>query len=155
MELFTPTARARLVSEMFRHGVDLPEGLMTKAFRVLNEAMEATEIKFFSHKGFVKQQKEVVDHGIRIAAARETLTIAQMLTREKEQDGGTHTVAMEYDEKKAVLRLVVTAGGDVATEINVRSVAQKAFGPSDIPTVTVEESLDDKLKKILLDEIVE
>jgi|SRR5262245_8786661 len=105
-EILTPYARTHLVSEIMGQGVELPQDLLTKAFRALDEALVAVETKFFSYKGIVRSQKEVPDHTTRLAAAKDVFTIAQLIQREKEAPSEEHYTAMEYDERAGVLRLI-------------------------------------------------
>lgn len=161
MDIFTPAARARIVQEMFSSGIEVPQGMISRALAVLDEAMAANQIKFFAHKGYVKSQKVVPDYTVRVAGAKETLTIAQMLSREREAPPEQQAVAMEYDPRSGVLRLVVGTPGALTEGVEVSTVprgnVRQAFGPSDVPPLA-EGKLDDillgdlKAKRIVLDE---
>jgi len=121
--IFTPAARARIVEELFSGGVEIPSGLLSKAFQVLDAGMAATETKFFSYKGYVKSREVVVDHQTRLAASKEVFSIATLLTREKDPPKVDGTVAMEFDNNTGVLRIVVGAGG-AAQALPVSTIRQ-------------------------------
>jgi len=178
--IFTNGARARIVEELFARGVSVPEDLLTRAFTVLHEGLEATETRFFSHKGYVKSREVVVDHVTRLAAAKEVFTVATLYTREKEAPKDEKTVAMEFDENTGVLRMVVGGASGPHTALQVSTVRQpKTLSPVErtveqldtllgrpgehVPTKVprlkprsaLDEILSGDLKQVISDEIVD
>lgn len=68
--LQNPVVKSHVVAELDRAGATL--GATAK---VIAEAHEAKEIKFFSYEGVVRDQREVVDHSTRLRAAELNLEV--------------------------------------------------------------------------------
>lgn len=63
--LHTPQARVYMANYLDKAGATVE-----KAARVISEAMDAMETKFFSFEGRVCDERDVVDHGTRLGAAQ-------------------------------------------------------------------------------------
>lgn len=97
--------------------VAIPPELLSKVFKNLNEQLDAKETKFFSNNGIVTDDKEVVAYEVRQRAQDQILKIAGAYARERDERPGTPTMALEVDQAKGIIRLVIGGGeNNVALE---------------------------------------
>src|SRR5678815_4872963 len=88
-----------------------PKDLVKRAFRKLEEQLEAKRTKFFTYRGEVIQQVDVADNNVQQNAADKILSAAGIYARDRDSKPPAPAIAMEYDAVTGVLRLVI--GGSV------------------------------------------
>lgn len=134
--------------------------LLPTAIAVTREKLSAKQIKHFSHKGIVRDERIVDDHDIQLKAADQIYAMSGIYVRERDDVRSTPTVALEYDPKSGVMRLVIA--GDAGEEamlscsedITPIDTTQLAL-PLDHGRPPSDGKVSDKTWDILLDEEVE
>lgn len=66
--------------------------LVKKMVQRLEEGLDAKETKFFAHEGKVQDQRNVVDHGTRAGAIKQTMELFDILRSRSDAEGGGRPV---------------------------------------------------------------
>src|SRR3990167_1776204 len=90
-------------------GVVPPTGLVTKAFRNLDRALDATVMKFFAHEGCVLDERELHDHDAQARARDQVFSIAGLYAPRSAAPTAL-AVAVEIDPVSGVIRVVAGHG---------------------------------------------
>lgn len=96
----------RVRSEMLR-GLLIPRDIVNEALKVTYNKLKATETKFFSNKGVVRDMKVVEDHATQLAAADQIYSLSGLYARERVPVQQTPGVALEVDPLTGVIRIVI------------------------------------------------
>ena len=95
------------VRERLWRSAAIPEALLHKAIKRLDEQLDATHTKFFTFQGEVKGQTELVDNAARLSAIDKVLSVAGAYQKEKEVNQGDRAVAMEIDPETGRFKIIV------------------------------------------------
>ena len=87
--------------------VAIPEDLVEQALKVTHAKLFAKRIKYFSRKGVVTDERVVDDHATQLQAADQIYSLASLYARERDAIQPNNGVAIEFDQARGVLRIVV------------------------------------------------
>lgn len=146
--------------------VAIPEDLVEQALKVTHNKLFAKRIKYFSRKGVVTDERVVEDHSVQLAAADQIYSLASLYARERDAIQPNNGVAIEFDQERGVLRIVV---GDTRpaehTQIQVVPAIVETTPKElvethtngDVPTQYIPRALQPDAFdwKVLTDEVVE
>jgi hypothetical protein len=118
------------IREAMLQEVKIPAELINESLRATREALDAKETKFFTYKGVITAQHEVIDHVARLRAADQAYNIADMYAKDRDQKE-TPSVALEVDSVTGVVRLVV--GGGALDSSPTSPALTQAAAPVSIP----------------------
>lgn len=113
--------------------VHVPSALITKALRVSEDALSATEVKYFTHRGLVTDERHVKNHSARLAAADQIYNIAGVYIREKDKVSTVPTVAFEVNPTTGVVKFIIGAnlqpnGGNHAALEELKTLSSLSEG---------------------------
>ena len=141
--------------------VAIPEDLVEQALKVTHDKLFAKRIKYFSRKGVVTDERVVEDHTVQLQAADQIYSLASLYARERDAIQPNNGVAIEFDQERGVLRIVV---GETRQngEQSTRSIRESTLIPQEALVVSppmrrVEASAPKDVFdwKVLTDEVVE
>ena len=95
--------------EIFRN-VRIPVDLLTKAFKKIDDQLDAKETKFFTHQGKVEEQVNVEAHDIQHRAALAILKVSELTNSDREHKSSTRPIELRIDPITGAFSIRV--GGD-------------------------------------------
>jgi hypothetical protein len=98
----------------------VPQGMLDKALKKIDEKLDAKETKHFTFNGLVTETREVEAHGIQIAAAKLVAEMADVLSK-GQMKPAPPVVKLVIDAKTGVMTIQI--GDDVDEEQPPRRVA--------------------------------
>lgn len=151
----------RVRSEMLR-GLLIPRDIVNEALKVTYNKLKATETKFFSNKGVVRDMKVVEDHATQLAAADQIYSLSGLYARERVPVQQTPGVALEVDPLTGVIRIVIgTSLQSALPTVEMPTLSE----PSAVEVEGIERPVElvrrrkvpipDSVWKIISDEVVD
>lgn len=118
----TAAYNAERARDILLQRVAVPADLVSKALVGLEEALEAKETKFFTHRGDVVSTADVVNWAARAAARDQIFSIAGLYAKQQEEADREPAIAIEVDANTGVIRMVVGGTSPALREANIEEV---------------------------------